>query len=85
MAELSSPAAVFEIETAVPWVRKWSPAWVRGPIWLDTRYGTGVADSVGGVGSNDRDRSPISAQIECAAMGGRALPHVVVARVSADF
>ena len=33
MAELSSPAAVFEIETAVPWVRKWSPAWVRGPLW----------------------------------------------------
>ena len=33
MAELSSPAAVLEIETAVPWVRKWSPAWVRGPLW----------------------------------------------------
>src|SRR6267142_2010185 len=33
MAELSSPAAVFEIETAVPWVRKWSSAWVRGPLW----------------------------------------------------
>jgi len=52
---------------------------------LDTRYGTGVADSVGGVGSHDWDRSPISAQTECAAMGGRALPDVVVARVPPDF
>jgi TonB family protein len=33
MAELSSPAAVLEIETAAPWVRKWSQAWVRGPLW----------------------------------------------------
>jgi len=34
MAELSSPAAVLEIGTAVPWVRKWSSLpWVRGPIW----------------------------------------------------
>ncbi len=33
MAELSSPAAVFEIETAVPWVRKCSSEWVRGPVW----------------------------------------------------
>jgi TonB family protein len=33
MAELSSPAAVIEIGTAVPWVRKCSPTWVRGPIW----------------------------------------------------
>src|SRR6476646_228234 len=33
MAELSSSAAVFEIGTAVPWVRKWSSAWVRGPVW----------------------------------------------------
>jgi TonB family protein len=33
MAELSSPAAVIEIGTAAPWVRKWSSAWVRGPLW----------------------------------------------------
>ena len=52
---------------------------------LDTRYGAGVANTVGGVGSHDWDCAPISAQIECAAMGGRALPHVVVARVPPDF
>src|SRR5438093_11835787 len=33
MAELSSPAAVLEIGTAAPWVRKWSSSWVRGPFW----------------------------------------------------
>jgi hypothetical protein len=33
MAELSSPAAVLEIGTAAPWVRKSSSAWVRGPVW----------------------------------------------------
>src|SRR2546429_668906 len=33
MAELSSPAAVFEIGTAAPWVRKCSSLWVRGPVW----------------------------------------------------
>jgi hypothetical protein len=34
MAELSSPAAVIEIGTAAPWVRKWSSLpWVRGPLW----------------------------------------------------
>jgi hypothetical protein len=34
MAELSSPAAVLEIEAAEPWVRKSSrSAWVRGPLW----------------------------------------------------
>lgn len=33
MAELSSPAAVLEIGTAAPWVRKWSSRWVRGPLW----------------------------------------------------
>src|ERR1700757_2412227 len=33
MAELSSPAAVFEIGTAAPWVRKCSSPWVRGPLW----------------------------------------------------
>src|SRR5438552_7433804 len=34
MAELSSPAAVFEIGTAVPSVRKESSLpWVRGPVW----------------------------------------------------
>jgi TonB family protein len=33
MAELSSSAAVLEIGTAEPWVRKCSSAWVRGPVW----------------------------------------------------
>jgi len=33
MAELSSPAAVLEIGTAAPWVRKRSSLWVRGPVW----------------------------------------------------
>jgi TonB family protein len=33
MAELSSPAAVIEIGTAVPWMRKCSSPWVRGPLW----------------------------------------------------
>src|SRR4030095_3518789 len=33
MAELSSPVAVLEIGPAAPWVRKWSSAWVRGPVW----------------------------------------------------
>ena len=33
MAELSSPAAVLEIGTAVPWVQKCSSPWVRGPVW----------------------------------------------------
>src|SRR4030095_9219859 len=33
MAELSSSAAVLEIGTAAPWVRKWASAWVRGPVW----------------------------------------------------
>src|SRR5215831_8455732 len=33
MAELSSPAAVLEIGTAAPWVRKSSAGWVRGPLW----------------------------------------------------
>src|SRR3954465_11702954 len=33
MAELSSPAAVLEIGTVAPWVRKTSSTWVRGPVW----------------------------------------------------
>jgi TonB family protein len=33
MAELSSPAAVLEIGTAAPWMRKFSSRWVRGPLW----------------------------------------------------
>jgi len=33
MAEFSSSAAVLEIGTAEPWVRKRSSAWVRGPLW----------------------------------------------------
>ena len=52
---------------------------------LDTRHRAGVADSVSGVSSNNRRSPSISAQTECAAMGRRALPHVVVARVSPDF
>ena len=45
---------------------------------LDTRNGAGVANAFGGVSSNRRRRAPIFAQTECAAMGCRALPHVVV-------
>jgi hypothetical protein len=52
---------------------------------LDTRYRVGIPNTVGGIGSNDRDCSPISAQIKCAAMGDRAFPHVIVARISSDF
>src|SRR6266700_3577063 len=33
MAELSSSAAILEIGTAAPWVRKCSSPWVRGPVW----------------------------------------------------
>ena len=33
MAELSSSAAVLEIGTAAPWMRKFSSRWVRGPLW----------------------------------------------------
>jgi TonB family protein len=33
MAELSSPAAVLEIGTVAPWVRRRSSLWVRGPLW----------------------------------------------------
>src|SRR5215468_11139651 len=33
MTELSSPAAVFDIGTVAPWVRKCSSLWVRGPLW----------------------------------------------------
>src|SRR5215510_8349697 len=33
MAELSSSAAVIELGTAAPWVRKCSSKWVRGPVW----------------------------------------------------
>jgi hypothetical protein len=33
MAELSSPAAVLEIGTVAPWVRRCSSTWVRGPVW----------------------------------------------------
>jgi hypothetical protein len=53
-------------------------------FWIGHRLSS-IANTFGGVGSNDWDRSPISAQIECAAMGGRALPHVVVARVPPCF
>ena len=52
---------------------------------LDIRYGAGVANTFGGVGSNDWHCSPILAQIEYSAMGGRAFPHVVVARVPPRF
>src|SRR4029077_9503781 len=33
MAELSYTAAVLEIGTAAPWVRKCPSPWVRGPVW----------------------------------------------------
>src|SRR6266567_6658970 len=52
---------------------------------LDTRYGTGVPNTVGGVGSHDWDRSTISARTECSAMGSRAFAHVVVACVPPYF
>ena len=52
---------------------------------LDTRYGAGVANAIGGVNSNDWHCAPILAQIECSAMGGRAPPHVVVARIAPRF
>ena len=52
---------------------------------LDTRYGAGIANAIGGVGSHDWDHPPISAQIEYSAVGGRAPAHVVVARLAARF
>ncbi len=47
MAELSSPAAVLEIGTAAPWVRKWSSRWdTRTTLgWvLDTERALARAD-----------------------------------------
>src|SRR5262249_10421382 len=52
---------------------------------LDPCYGTGVANTVCGVSSNGGHRSPIAAQLECAAMGCRAVAHVVIARVASRF
>jgi len=52
---------------------------------LDTRYGAGIANTVGGVSANNRRDAPISAQTECAAMGGRAFAHLVIARVAPSF
>jgi hypothetical protein len=52
---------------------------------LDTRYGAGVANAIGGVKSNDWRCAPVLAQIECSAMGGRASTHVVVACIAPRF
>src|SRR5436190_6054623 len=52
---------------------------------LDTRYGTGVPNTVGRVRSNDGHCAPISAQIECSAMGARDFVHVVIACVPPYF
>ena len=52
---------------------------------LDTRYGVGVANAIGGVNPNDWHCPPALAQIECSALGGRAPAHVVVARFASRF
>src|SRR5262245_42028191 len=52
---------------------------------LDTGYRSGVTNAVGGISSHDGNRSPISVQIECPAVGGGAFAHVIVARVSSNF
>jgi len=49
---------------------------------LDTCYRIGFTDTVGRVGSNDWRRSPIFPRVECAAVGSRAFPYFVVARVA---
>src|SRR5207247_7870989 len=52
---------------------------------LDTRYGIGFTDTVGRVGSNDWRRSPIFPRVECAAVGSRAFPYFIVARIAPHF
>ena len=52
---------------------------------LDSRYGIGVANAIGGVNSNDWHRPAVLAQIECSAVGGRAPTHVVVAHAAPGF
>jgi hypothetical protein len=52
---------------------------------LDTRYGAGVANAIGGVNPNDWHCPPVLAQIEYSAMGGCAPAHVVVARIAPRF
>ena len=52
---------------------------------LDPCYWVGVPNTVGGVCSNDRHRSPVFAQLECAAMGGRRFAHVLIAAVAPSF
>src|SRR5262249_7231324 len=52
---------------------------------LDTRYRARVANTVGRVGSNSWRSASISAQFKCAAMGCRAFPDVIVARVPSYF
>ena len=91
--------ALFAI-TAIVLVRRWarSDGWVGAPAakfislpcdldiaTLDTRYGAGVANAIGGVNSNDWHCPPVLAQIECSAVGGRTSTHVVVARIAPRF
>jgi hypothetical protein len=52
---------------------------------LDTRYGLGVANAIGGVNSNDWYCAPVLAPIECSPMGGRAFAHVVVIHAAPGF
>ena len=52
---------------------------------LDTRYGAGVANAIGGANPNDWYCAPVLAPIECSPMGGRAFAHVVVAHAAPGF
>src|SRR5438874_12924893 len=45
---------------------------------LDTRYGAGVANAIGGANPNDWYCAPVLAPIVCSPMGGRTFAHVVV-------
>ena len=58
-------------------------------IWTSQHWilATGLASQTPSaeIGSNDWDRSQISAQIKCATMGSRAFPHAIVARVSSNL
>ena len=60
-----------------------NPRAMRAGTQVDVR--SCVANAVGGVGSRNWYRSPISAQIECAAVGSSTFPNVIVARASPDF
>ena len=52
---------------------------------LDACYRISLADAVRRIYSNDRRASPVSAQIKCATMGGRAFPDGVIADPASDF